>query len=145
MWLTWYQVIDHVCYSQSNMAKGMCLIDDSLNTKVSPFYNTPFPSWYWLMGANTFINPSPKIYPRSIYPRTGYARTASTMYDTASSSRITLDPLELTVICISYIYQFDLVFQLDCKMILRANPVPPATFPPMTRFRYEFIGLRQLI
>ena len=46
MWLTWYQVVDHVCYLQSNMAKGMCLIDDSLNTKVSPFFNTPFPSSY---------------------------------------------------------------------------------------------------
>ena len=47
MWLTWYQVVDHVCYSQFNMAKGMCLIDDSLNTKVSPFFNTPFLSSYW--------------------------------------------------------------------------------------------------
>ena len=47
LWLTWYQVVDHVCYSQSNMAKGICLIDDSLNTKVSPFFDTPFPSSYW--------------------------------------------------------------------------------------------------
>ena len=46
MWLTWYQVVDHVYYSQSNMAKGKCSIDDSLNTKVSPFFNTPFPSLY---------------------------------------------------------------------------------------------------
>ena len=47
MWLTWYQVVDHVRYSQSNMAKGKCSIDDSLNTKVSPFFDTPFPSSYW--------------------------------------------------------------------------------------------------
>ena len=33
MWLTWYQVVDHVCNLQSNMAKGMCSIDDSLNKK----------------------------------------------------------------------------------------------------------------
>ena len=46
MWLTWYQVVDHVCYSQSNMAKGKCSIDDSLNTKVSPFFDTPFLSSY---------------------------------------------------------------------------------------------------
>ena len=47
MWLTWYQVVDHVCHSQSSMAKGKCSIDDSLNTKVSPFLDTPFPSSYW--------------------------------------------------------------------------------------------------
>ena len=28
------------------MAKGMCSINDSLNTKVSPFFDTPFPSSY---------------------------------------------------------------------------------------------------
>ena len=39
MWLTWYQVVDHVCYSQSSMAKGKCSIDDSLSSKVSPFLN----------------------------------------------------------------------------------------------------------
>ena len=44
MWLTWYQVVDHVCYLQSNMASS---IDDSLNTKVSPFFDTLFPSSYW--------------------------------------------------------------------------------------------------
>ena len=53
MWLTWYQIVDHVCYSQSNMAKGMCSINDSLNTKVSPFFDTPFPSSYWLMGTKS--------------------------------------------------------------------------------------------
>ena len=53
MWLTWYQVVDHVCYSQSNMTKGMCSIDDSLNTKVSPFFNTPFHTLYWLMGTKS--------------------------------------------------------------------------------------------
>ena len=47
IWLTWYRVVDHVCHSQSIMVKGKCLIDDSLNTKVSPFFNTPFPSSYW--------------------------------------------------------------------------------------------------
>ena len=36
MWLTQYQVVDHVRSSQSNMAKGMCSINDSLNTKL-PF------------------------------------------------------------------------------------------------------------
>ena len=49
MWLTWYQVVDHVWYFQSNMAKGMCSNDDGLSTKVSPFFDTPFPSSYWLM------------------------------------------------------------------------------------------------
>ena len=44
MWLTWYQVVDHVWHSQSNMAKGMCSIDDSLNTKACSFFETPFPS-----------------------------------------------------------------------------------------------------
>ena len=123
------------------MAKGKCLIDDNLNTKVSPFFDTPFPSSYWLMGTksmssiNTLINPSPKIYLRSIYPRTGYAKITSTRYDPTSSSRITLDPLELPIICISYIYQFNLVFQLDG--VLRTSPVPPATFPPMNRFKYN--------
>ena len=29
------------------MAKGKCSIGDSLNTKVSPFFDTPFPSSYW--------------------------------------------------------------------------------------------------
>ena len=47
MWLTWCQVVDHVCHSQSSMAKGKCSIDDSLNTNVSLFFNTPFPSSYW--------------------------------------------------------------------------------------------------
>ena len=47
MWLTWYQVVDHVCYSHFNTANGMCSINDSLNTKVSPFFDTPFPSSYW--------------------------------------------------------------------------------------------------
>ena len=46
MWLTWCQVVDHVCHSQSSMVKGKCSIDDSLNTKVSPFFDTPFPSSY---------------------------------------------------------------------------------------------------
>ena len=50
IWLTWYRVVDHVCHSQSNMVKGKCLIDDSLNTKVSPFF---FPSSYWLMGTKS--------------------------------------------------------------------------------------------
>ena len=36
-------------YFQSNMAKGMCSINDSLSTKVSPFFDTSFPSSYWLM------------------------------------------------------------------------------------------------
>ena len=44
MWLAWCQVVDHVCYSQSNMASS---INDNLNTKVSPFFDTPFPSSYW--------------------------------------------------------------------------------------------------
>ena len=46
---------------------------------------------------------------------------------------------------VTYIYQFDLVFQLDGKRILRADPVPPATIPPMNRFKHEFVGLRELI
>ena len=37
------------------------------------------------------------------------------------------------------------VFQLGGKRILRANPVPPAAFPPMNRFKYEFVGLRELV
>ena len=45
--LTWYQVVDCLCYLQSNVANGMCSINDSLNTKVSPFLDTPFPSSYW--------------------------------------------------------------------------------------------------
>ena len=64
------------------------------------------------------INPSPKIYLRLIYPCTGYAKTVSTRYDATSSSRITLDPLELPIIFVTYIYQFDLVFRLDGAMIL---------------------------
>ena len=47
MWLTWYQVVDYVCHLQSNMAKGKCSIEDSLNTKVSPIFDTPFPCSYW--------------------------------------------------------------------------------------------------
>ena len=47
MWLTWYQVVDHVCHSQFDTAKGKCSIDDSLNTKVGPFFDTPFHSSYW--------------------------------------------------------------------------------------------------
>ena len=101
MWLTRYQVVDHVYYSESNLAKGMSLINDSLNTKVSPFSIHPslphIDSWARNPHhqSNTLINPSPKIYLRLIYPRTGYAKTASTRYDATSSYRITLDPLEL--------------------------------------------------
>ena len=101
MWLTWYQFVDHVYYSESNLAKGMSLINDSLNTKVSPFSIHPsllhIDSWARNPHhqSNTLINPSPKIYLRLIYPRTGYAKTASTRYDATSSYRITLDPLEL--------------------------------------------------
>ena len=91
--------------------------------------------------SSTLINPS--LW--SIYPRTGYPKITSTRYDATSSSRITLDPLDLPVICISYIYQSNLVFQLDGEMILRVSPVLPATFPPMNRFKHEFVRLRELV
>ena len=109
MWLTWFQVVDHVWYFQSNIAKGMCSIDDSLNPKVSLFFDTPFPS-SWTRNphhpSNMFINPSPKIHLRSIYPHTGYAKITLAKYDATSSYHTTLDPLDLPVICISYIYQY---------------------------------------
>ena len=87
MWLTWYQVVDHVCYSHSNTANGMCSINDSLNTKVSIHpslrhidleRNPHHPS-------STLINPSL----RSIHPRTSYPKTTSTRYDATSSSHNT--------------------------------------------------------
>ena len=58
--------------------------------------------------SSTLVNPS--LW--SIYPRTGYPKITSTRYDATSSFRITLDPLDLPVICISCIYQSNLVFQL---------------------------------
>ena len=101
IWLTWYQVVDHVCHLQSNMVKGKCSINDSLNTKASPFFETPIPSLYWLMGTKStssikHAHQSLSQYLPSIdLPRTGYSKTISTRYDATSSSHITLDHLEL--------------------------------------------------
>ena len=146
MWLTWYQVVDYVCHLQSNMAKGKCSIEDSLNTKVSPIFDTPFPCSYWPRTKSTSsIKHVYQSLPTIDLPPHRSPKDTSTRCDATSSSQITLDPLELPIICISYIYRLDFVFQLDGKKILRADPVPPATFPPMDRFKHEFVGLRELI
>ena len=114
MWLTWFQVVDHVCYSQSNMAKGKCLIDDSLSSKVSPFFNTPFPTSYWPRTKSTStikhahqplptIDPPPHRLPNDNMDKVRCHKLFSHYTRSIGTS----------VICISYIYQFDLVFQLD--------------------------------
>ena len=78
------------------------LTNDSLNTEVSPSFITSFP-FSLIRGHKIHIihqirsSTSPKIHLRSIYLYTGYTKTTSTRYDATSSSRITLDSLELPV------------------------------------------------
>ena len=129
------------------MAKGMCSIDDSLNTKVSPFFNTSFPSSYCFMGIKStpFIKhahqPLPSI---NLPPHRLLKDNIDKVRFHKLVSHYTIF-IGTPVICISYIYQFDLVFQLDGKSILRTSPVHPATFPPMNRFKHEFVGFRELV
>ena len=152
MWLTWYQVVDHVWYFQFNMAKGMCSIDDNLSTKVSPFFDTPFPSSYWLMDTKSTSSikhahqslsqnlPSIDLPPHRLFKDNIDKVRCHKLFSYYTRSFGT------PVICMSHIFTNSIfVFQLDGKRILRANPVPPAAFPPMNRFKYEFVGLRELV
>ena len=149
MWLTWYQVVDHVCYSQSNMAKGMCSINDNLNTKVSLFFDTPFPSSYWLIGTKSTSSikyahqslsqnlPSIDLPPHRLCKDnidkvrchklfSHYTRSIGT------SRNIYLIYLPIRS-CLSTWWRDDSLSESST----------PATIHPRNRFKHEFVGLRQ--